>query len=192
MSVRLHTRWHDKDRSRSLPELAATAAFHAWKIAADALLNLENEGFATASNAHRLQVLAEFLAFLLQSADRLMYEREAEEEARQTFVHAMALSLADSFAHNGNDLLGPGEHRTEFIALLNARAEEYAQTQFAQGEAGIDFLRVLGNYVADALAASPSAHAPANTLHWAAQHVMELEGPQCVKSLRKSMDGLLG
>jgi len=184
MSVRIKSQWHDQNRERSLQEIAGAIGFNAWKAAANALLELENEGFMTYSNDHRLQVMSELLAFLLQVGDRLAHQYQFDDQERQIFVTALARHFITTFAENKQELLGPGDYATPFIELLNQRGEEYAETSFAGGEAKVDFLRVLGNHLAEVIGDS-------NNRHWIVQHVMELEGPTCVNVVRKSMESLL-
>ncbi len=45
--VRLRTRWNLKDRERSLEAIASAVGVNIWRIAGEALLSLENEGFET-------------------------------------------------------------------------------------------------------------------------------------------------
>lgn len=184
MSVRIKSRWHDQNQERSLAEIAGAVGFNAWKAAANALLELENEGFMTYSNDHRLLVMSEFLAFLLQVGDRLAHQFQLDDDERKEFVTGLARHFITTFSDNKQELLGPGDYATPFIDLLNQRGEEYAETSFADGEAKIDFLRVLGNHVAEVIGDSDNQH-------WIAQHVMELEGPDCVKIVRKAMESLL-
>ena len=43
--MRIRSHWNDKKKKRSLEEVAGALAFIEWRIAGQALLNLENEGF---------------------------------------------------------------------------------------------------------------------------------------------------
>jgi hypothetical protein len=184
MSIRLKTQWHNKEKSRSLEEIAQALGFIVWRIAANGLLELENEGFVTYSNAHRLEIMAEFLAFLLHSSDRLAYQdHKLEEDTRRTLITALALHLAGTFAENQQDLFGPGDYQSPFIALINQRGEEYAELNFDGGEAKVDFLRHFGDKVADILGEK--------NRHWASQHIIELDGPQALKPLRKALNDML-
>jgi hypothetical protein len=42
--MRVRTRWNQKDKERSLEEIASVVAANTWKIAGESLLFLENEG----------------------------------------------------------------------------------------------------------------------------------------------------
>ena len=79
---------------------------------------LENEGFQTDTNAQRLDVMAEFLAFLVHLADRLKAE-QLDQQERQAFITSLALHLADRMQENRTDILGKGAYRQPLIDLLN-------------------------------------------------------------------------
>ncbi len=178
--MRINTRWNKRAKKQSLENIAGAVGFISWKIATNGVLELENKGYQTESNAHRLQIIGEFLAFLLQTADRLVYDLLSDEE-RQRFITALALHMADTFADNQRDALGEGEHRKAFIDLLNQRAEDYAELSFRNGEAGFDFLRYFGEQVAAVMTEK----------HFVSQQVMDIEGPEAIKTLKKGMRDLL-
>ena len=52
--VRIRSRWNAKGKARSLEENAGALAFIEWRIAQATLLNLENEGFQTDTQAQRV------------------------------------------------------------------------------------------------------------------------------------------
>jgi len=177
--MRVKSRWNKRAKKQSPEEIAGAAAFINWRIATNGVLELENLGYQTQSNAHRLQIVGEFLAFLLQMTDRLAYEQMKDEE-RQTFITALALKMADIFADNQRDMLGEGEYRKTFIDLLNQRAADYAELSFKEGEAGFDFLRYFGEQVAAVMTEK----------HFVSQQVMDIEGPNAMKTLKKGLNDL--
>lgn len=178
--MRIKSRWNKRAKEQSLEDIAGAVAFINWRIATNGVLEIENLGYQTQSNAHRLQIVGEFLAFLLQVADRLAYER-MEDEERQAFITALALKMANIFADNQRDMLGEGEYRKIFIDLLNQRAEDYAELSFKAGEAGFDFLRYFGEQVAAVMTEK----------HFVSQQVMDIEGPNAITTLKKGMKDLL-
>jgi len=177
--MRVNSRWSKQDKKRTLEDIASALSFINWKIATNSVLELENKGYQTDSNAHRLQIIGEFLAFLLQVADRLVYEK-LEVEGRQRFITALASRMVDTFVDNQRDALGEGKHHQTFIDLLNQRAEDYAELSFHNGEAGFDFLRYFGEQVAACMTEK----------HFVSQQVMDVEGPKAIQTFKKSMADL--
>ncbi|MCK5718675.1 MAG: hypothetical protein KAH84_01860 [Thiomargarita sp.] len=178
--MRINTHWSKTDKERTVEDVTSTVAFISWKIAMNGVLEIENQGYKTHDNKHRLQIIAEFLAFLLQVADRLVY-KTFNQDQRQQFITSLALQLTNTFADNQQDILGKGEHSKIFIDLLNQRAEEYAVLSFPKEEAGFDFLRYFGEKIADLM----------EEKHFLSQQVMDIEGPNAIKTLKKSMLELL-
>jgi hypothetical protein len=177
--MRIKSRWNKRAKKQSLEDIAGALAYISWRIATNGVLELENKGYETTSNNHRLEIIGEFLAFLLQVGDRLAYERMDDEE-RQRFIIALAMKMADTFAENKRDLLGEGEHRKAFIDLINQEAEDYAELSFSNGEAGFDFLRYFGERVASVM----------SDQHFSSQQVMDIEGPEAIKTFKKGMEDL--
>jgi hypothetical protein len=184
MAIRMKTHWHN-EKERSLDELASAVGLMIWKVSANRLLEIENIGFMTHSNMQRLAIIGEFLAFLLQSTDRLAFQR-LEEQDRNIFINALAKHLIRAFVENQIDLFGQGEdYQGFFTDFLNQRAEEYAELGFVGDEAQLDFLRHFGLQIEKLLSNT------AENKHWIVQHVIELDAPQAIKSIRQTLDGLL-
>lgn len=177
MHIKSH--WNKRAKPQSLEEIAGALGFICWQIATHGVLELENQGFTTHSQSHRLQIIAEFLAFLFQVADRLSYVRMTETD-RQRFITALALYLAEVFANNQWDAVGNGEHRRLFIDLLNQRASEYADLSFNDGDAGFDFLRYFGEQVAATL----------NDQRWVSEYIVDVGAPAAIQTLKTGMKGL--
>lgn len=180
--MRIRNRWNDKGRKRSLEEIGGALAFIEWRIAGQALLNLENEGFQTDTQAQRLDVLQEICAFLIHVTDRLVHEDMGDEE-RQRFIVALALKLADTYHDNRVDSDGRGkDFRQPFIDTLNSRMSEYAEFSFADEAPGYAFKRYLGERVTDTMGPRDRK--------WICDHVMEIEIPEMLKTLNKGLEGL--
>ncbi len=182
MALRMKTRWH-KDKSRSQQEVASAIAFIIWRIGMEALLELENEGFLTYSNDHRLQVMGEFLAFLLQVTDRLSHEDKMDNDDRQTFIISVAKNLVRTFAENKAELSGAGDHAQPLVDLFNQRADEYADLSFAGGEAKVDFLRHFGECLQQTMDGEKDKY-------WIVQRAIESDGPESIKQLKKALNAL--
>jgi hypothetical protein len=134
-----------------------------------------------------LEVIREFVVFLIQAADRLVYERLEDDERRQ-FVIALAIHLAQTFAENQQDIFGGEnrypEYKQKFIEFFNERADQYSELGFTGDDPHLDFLRHFGNAIESVIGDSSNKH-------WASQHVIEYDAPQALKSLRKAVRDLL-
>jgi hypothetical protein len=181
--ARVKARWNLKERTRSAEEIASAAAANIWRIAGQALLNLENEGFETISHSQRLDVIAEFVAFLLHITDRLVYD-SLDQEARGNFINVLALRLTDIMQDNRRDAEGEGEYKTAFIEFLNARAGDYCECPFSKAEGpGFSLRRTLGEYVRIQMGAKDNK--------WIPDYVMDVEVPEAMSSLQSVLSGLL-
>ena len=181
--ARLRSRWNLKDRVRSSEEIATAVGVNIWRIASEGLLNLENEGFETISHAQRLDVIAEFVAFLLHMTDRLVYE-ELEDRDRHRFMIAVARHLADTMQDNRVDANGPGEYRNMFVEMINARMSDYSECFFSEEEGpGFTLRRIFGDLVKTRMGPKDNK--------WIPDYVMDAEVPKAMASLKKTLAGLV-
>ncbi|OQW92737.1 MAG: hypothetical protein BWK79_14065 [Beggiatoa sp. IS2] len=179
--MHIRNRFNKRAKPKSLEEIAAALSFISWKIASHAVLEIENQGFKTTSNAHRLQIASEFLIFLLQVSDRLSVIY-LEEQERSPFVTMLALRTAEIIADNQRDLLKEeGHYREAFIERLNQRANDYAELSFNDNHPGFDFLRYFGEQVAITLSGE----------RWVSEYVVDVLGPEATHDLQRSFVNLL-
>ncbi len=182
MGIRVKSRWANKDRKHSPQEAASALAFIAWRIAGNCVLSLENEGFQTDTNVHRLRVMSELLAFLVHITDRMVAER-FDDEQRGIFITAYALKIADYVEENMDDLAGSDkDYKAVFIDTLNERMADYAEFSFSDNEPGYAFKRYLGEKVTDSMGPKDRK--------WISDQVMDIEVPDMLKSLRKGVGDL--
>ncbi len=181
LSVALKTRWKKKG-PRTLEDLAGVVGFNIWRIAQETFRHMEADAFRFGSDAQVTSVVTELIAFLVQSTDRLVHGRLSETD-RSVFINALALHLAKTMENNQTDLCGPGDYRTPFIDMLNARASDYADYRYDADGPSYRYLRYLGECVADAMAETGN--------NWVVEHMMELEAPDMLKYLRKLVDDVL-
>jgi len=180
--VRVKSRWNVKGKDRAPEEVAGALAFIAWRIAGNTVLNLENEDYQTETQAQRLDIIAEVLAFLVHLVDRLAYGK-IDESDRPRYIGTLGLRLADIMHDNRIDAEGPGEYRNAFIDLVNERMDAYAELPFADGEPGFGMRRYLGDRVAEAMGPKHNK--------WITQQVMDIEVPEALETLRKGLRNLL-
>ena len=179
--MRVKSKWNLKGRERTLAEIGSAAAFILWRIAQQGTLNLENEGFQTDSNAQRLDVMTEFLAFLVHMVDR-MKAASLSQEQRQEFITALARSLSDQVQENRTDAQGRGEYRQAFIGVLNERTADYAEFSVVDGEPGYNMKRYLGEHVRAVMGVKDN--------QWITDQVMDIEVPEALKPLNRALGNL--
>ncbi len=169
------TRWRKKG-PRTLEERAGVIGANVWKIALEVFKHMEKEGFRFGSDRLTAEVITEFIAFLVQLADRAVYGKLAEDE-RAALIGALVRHLAATMDNNQQDLFGPGEYRKPFIDRLNARFGEYAGFEYRAGEPGYACLRYFAGKVADAMAEGDNK--------WVVEQMIDIEAPEMVRLVRK-------
>lgn len=178
--MRIRTKWHNKGREVSVEEKANTLAFISWRIAAALVLNLENENFQTDTQSQRLDVIREVLAFLISVTDRLVAEQMNEEE-RRDLVTKMALKLAKTYQENCEDLIArETDYQSGFIEMLNERLNAYAECGWndEKEEPGYQYKRDFGNHISLQMGEKDNK--------WITEHVIEIEVPQAMETLKKA------
>lgn len=182
--ARMRTRWQQKQRERDVRDLASAMGVNLWRIAGEALLNLENEGFETVSRSQRLDVVSEFAVFLIHMTDRIVYQR-FPDEARSEFINALARYVTALVQDNRVDANGSGDYRQEFIDFLNTRVSEYAECSYTDAEGpGFTLKRIFGEYVRDRFGPRDRK--------WIPDFVIDAEVPKAMGALKQAIDGLLG
>ncbi len=180
--MRIRSHWNKKGKARTIEETAGALAFIEWRIAAQTLLNLENEGFQTDTQRQRLDVLQELSAFLIHVTDRLVHG-DLDEDQRQQFIVALAVKMADTYHDNRVDAEGRGQDfRPGFIDILNQRLANYAECSFNDGKPGYEFKRYLGECVTNTMGDRDRK--------WISDQVMDIEVPEMLKTLKKGLKDL--
>ena len=172
------TRWRKKG-ARTLAERAGVIGTNVWKISSEVFKHMEKEGFRFGSDRLVTDVLAEFMAFMVQLADRAVYAKLSEAD-RAVLIGEVVGHLASTMENNQRDLLGPGEYRKPFIDLLNARFGEYAGFEYAGVEPGYPCLRFFATKVSDAMASGDNK--------WVVEQMMDIEAPEMVRLVAKLIE----
>ena len=180
--MRVRSKWSRKDKTHSVEEIGGALAFIAWRIAANGVLNLENQDYETSTQAQRLDIIAEFLCFTLHMIDRITIERFTPEE-RQRFMGELGLKAAKHMEDNRRDVQGPGEYKQAFIDLLNRRLDEYSECAYSE-EDGPSFVmrRLFGDHVGNVVG-------PKNQ-KWVTAQIIDIEVPEILRTLDKSVPNL--
>jgi hypothetical protein len=177
----IKTRWRKKG-DRSLAERAGVIGANVWKISLEIFKHMEKEGFRFGSDRLVTDVLAEFIAFMVQLADREAYGKLSEAD-RATLIGEVVGHLAATMENNQRDLFGPGEYRKPFIARLNARFGEYAGFAYHGGEPDYPCLRFFASKVSDVMASGDNK--------WVIEQMMDIEAPEMVRLVKKLVEQMV-
>ncbi len=176
--VRIRTKWNKNKPARNFGDTASGLCVSIWRMACECVLNLENEGFETDTNAQRLDIIAEFSVFAIHLLDRFAYAH-LDTQSRAGLITATARRFAEIMQDNRIDTDGGGRHEEAFIALLNRRADEYAECSCGEcGEPGFSMRRVLGEHVRDLMGEKHR--------QWVPDYVIDKEAPDLYRSLRRA------
>lgn len=180
--MRVRSRWSKKDKTHSVEEVAGALAFIAWRIAGNAVLNLENNDYGTDTQSQRLDIMGEFLIFTVHIIDRMTIDRFTPEQ-RQAFMVELALKSAKHMQDNRRDIDGPGEYKQAFIDLLNERLDEYSDCAYSE-EDGASFVmrRLFGDHVTRQMGEKNQK--------WVTAQVIDIEVPEMCRTLDKSLPNL--
>jgi hypothetical protein len=183
VALRIKSHWHDEERERSLEEVGGALGINAWRLAKDKAINLHGEDFVYDSDAQRMAVIMEYLIFQVQIVDRLAYAVLSKEERRRLIV-AMAVNTAGQVQSNSIDLFGPGDHGKAFLDRLNRRAEDYSELGLTEDGPSYPFTRLLGYEIQQIM-----GHEAQN--RWVIDQVMDVDGPEIFKKLRRAFTDLI-
>ncbi len=179
--MRMKSKWGKNGKQRSVADNASAAAFISWRIAQDALLDLENEDYQTDNLQQRMAVVVEFVIFLAHLADRITYERMSAEE-RQEFVVTMVQHLARTYQASMEDIDGIKDYKKDFIDLVNDRMSDYSEMPYDEDEPSFVMRRYLGTKVQDVMGDRHNK--------WIETQVLEINAPEAIKHLKKAIDDL--
>ncbi len=182
--MRVKSHWFKSGRTKSPQEIASAVAFISWRASDHALKSVRRAGFDIAVGAQYFNFLSEFLIFLVQLADRIAY-RHFSEEDRIAFTTAAANRAGEILADNQAEYLGADlrASKADFIARLNAHADEYAMFEYEKGGENFSFIRALGLFLQDVM--------DERDRKWVTDQVMAIEAPEAVRTLEKAMADLL-
>jgi hypothetical protein len=182
--LRIKSHWFKDDKPKSAQQLAGAVAFIVWRVAQNALKRMRVAQFDIDPGPQYFAFSSEFLMFLVQIADRIAYQR-MEASERVAFTTALAMRLGEILEDNQTDLLGPApgrSYRSQFISLFNERSPEYAQYGYTDAGPDFAFVRHLGNQLLEVMLEKDHS--------WVVSQVMEIEAPEAVSMIQKSMADL--
>lgn len=181
--MRIKSNWFKSGRDHTPQEISDALAFVVSRIADNALKNTRKSKFEIEVGPQYFDFLAEFLLFLILSADRMAYLKLSAED-RQVFTGNLANRVAETFAENRSRLLDENLAycKQSFIDLLNQRAGEYAD--FGYDEKGPDygFYRYLAFCIGQVMTEEDSG--------WIVDQMISFEAPEAIQMVEKTLRGL--
>lgn len=182
--MRVKSNWFQSGRIKTPQEIAGAAASIVWRIALNALNHMRGADFDIAVGPQYFEFLSEFVIFLVQVGDRIAY-RHLSEEDRAVFTSTLANRAGEILAENRTEYLDGDipTHKADFIARLNARAEEYARYEYEKGGENFSFVRGLGLFLEDVM--------DERDRQWVIDQIMAIEAPEAIQTVEKAMNGLL-
>ena len=184
MALRLKTVWFKNAGGRSQAELASVLASTIWRIADDVVNNLSKFDCDIVTPERGIRILGEMAAFLLHMSDRMVYARVPEGE-RAALVQAAGARLAELMEENIRQMGGAQDfdYRANFIDFINRRSADYATFDCPPERPSFPLLRYLGLAVRDLMLESDRP--------WVADRIMDIDAPEALGLLKKTVDGLL-
>ena len=167
-----------------MAELAGVIALLGWKLAIDSIKRMREAEYDIDLGDAYFDFVCEFMVFLAHAADRVAY-RELTPEQRSEFTTALAQRMAEAIEDNSDMLLvevPPGKCRQHFLDLFNRRGAEYADHGYTADGPDFGFRRCFSACLKEVL--------PEKDQLWAVDQVMEIESPEAIKALEKTLAGL--
>jgi hypothetical protein len=181
--VRVKKRWNQHDAPRSIAQMANAIAASIWKLAADVVLNLENENFETTTQGQRVDLLEEVVCYLVHFCDRWIYSRVGQEQ-RSEFIACLARDMARLLEDSRVDVQGKGDYRAAFVDKINRRSADYAGFGYREDDGCSFSMRCrLGEYV--------QACMGERDRRWIPDYIVGREAPEIESALRRSLAGLV-
>jgi hypothetical protein len=184
MAIRIRTGFHTAGKARSMPELASVVAAMAWKLAVDSIKRMRAADYDIDVGRVYFDFVCETMVFLAVAADRIAY-RDLGDEERVEFTTALVLRAAEIVEDNRGMLMAEvpsGQCRQHFLDLFNRRGDDYAECGFDENGPDFGFRRVFAAGMQEIL--------PEKDRLWAIDQVMDIESPEAIKALTKTLGGL--
>jgi len=183
--IRVKTNWFKDGQSKDIKETASVLALVLWRLADRFTINLSTADYDIITPQRGFILMAEFLAFEVQYADRLAYNR-IDDATRAAFVQAVAKRLAEMMEENIREIAPHDDedydYQAGFIDLLNRRLVDYATFDMVDEKPTFATLRYLGNCVRDVMDKRDQP--------WIIDQIMEIETPETIETIKKTMRGL--
>jgi hypothetical protein len=173
MALRLRNSFHS-GRPRGMAEHASVIAMLAWKLAQEAIARMRQADYDIEVGRGWFDFVCEYLCFLALSADRIAHDDLAPEQ-RTEFTVALVKRLA-GMVEEAREALLPDPNSTTGAATSTPSS---ASTRAARTSA---FGRCFSACLKETL--------PEKDRLWAVDQVMEIESPESIRMLQKTLAGL--
>lgn len=186
MAIRIRSKFHAGGRERTMAELAGVVAMLSWKLAIESIKRMREAKFDIDLGRPYFDYVVETMAFHAHFADRVAFGKLAPE-SRGEFTTALAKRMGEAIEDNADMLLDarePGACRRHFLDVFNAAGADYAEYGCDAKGPDFGFRR--------AYAARVREDMPEKDQNWVYDQVMEIEAPESVKAIQKTLDGLFG
>lgn len=183
MAIRIRNRFHTEGQ-RSAATLASVVALLGWKLAVDAIKRMRLGGYDIDIGRSYFDFVCEFMVFLAMAADRVAYLK-LDPERRVEFTSALARRMAELVEQNNEMLLGaavPGDCQRHFVERFNRRSGEYAEFDYGPEGPDFGFKRLFAMSLGEGL--------PEKDRFWVVDQVIEIEVPEALTALDKTLAGL--
>lgn len=167
-----------------MTELASVVGAMGWKLAIDSLKRMREADYEIDIGPTYFEFVCEYMVFLATAADRIAHA-DLSAEDRIEFTTALVKRMAEIVEDNREmriEALPPGQSRTWFFDLFNRRGDDYAECGFDESGPDFGFRRVFAAGMEEVL--------PEKDRLWAIDQVMEIESPEAIQALRKTLGGL--
>jgi hypothetical protein len=178
--MRVKSKWH-KDAVKTVDEIASALAFNTWRITKNNLEDLINEGFTIEKN-QVFGVISEYLCFLIQCVDRLIFQKTSLDNRRQILI-LLARQSADYFHEEKTERIGEGSHWDDFVNLYNSRAQDYSEFRFNLDGPDYHFLRYFAEKTKSVMTQLDEK--------WVVQQMIEIQAPKAFDEINKSVENLM-
>jgi hypothetical protein len=185
VAVRIRSTFHTEGQ-RSPTTLASVVAALAFKLAVESIKSMRKADYDIDVGRPYFDYFCEFLIFMALAADRIAYMR-LDAEQRVEFTSALAKRLSEIIEDNNHMLLGEAEAdacRRHFIELFNRRSGEYAEFDYGPDGPDFGFKRLFAACLREGL--------PEKDRLWVVDQAMDIEVPEALKALDKTLAGLFG
>ena len=168
-----------------MAEHASVIAMLAWKLGQESITRMREADYDIEVGRGWFDFVCEYLVFLALAADRIAHD-DLDAEGRAEFTVALVKRLAQMVEEAREALLpdlAPGAAGRNFLELYNRRSDEYADFGFDATGPDFGFRRCFAACIKETL--------PEKDRLWAVDQVMEIESPEAIRMLQKTLLGIL-